>query len=71
MKEIQMTRRTAVKDPVCSMDVEASTAAGQSEYQGQTYYFCGSACKEKFDLNPAQYAGKPGEKPESDKGCCS
>ncbi len=66
-----MTSTTIVKDPVCGMDVDTATAAGQSEYQGQIYYFCGSSCKEKFDLDPTQYAGKPGEAPKSDEGCCS
>ncbi len=45
-------------DPICKMKVDASKAAGQSEYQGKTYYFCSVGCKQKFDANPAQYAGK-------------
>ena len=53
--EIIMNTATAVKDPVCGMDVEMATAAGQTEHKGRTYYFCGSKCKEKFDLNPEQY----------------
>lgn len=43
------------KDVVCGMQVEPATAAGQSEYQGRTYYFCSPGCKKKFDANPAQY----------------
>lgn len=46
---------TTVKDPVCGMDVTPSTAAGQSEHEGKTYYFCSSACKEKFDADPARF----------------
>jgi Cu+-exporting ATPase len=46
------------KDVVCGMQVDPKQAAGQSEYQGQTYYFCSAGCKKKFDANPAQYAGK-------------
>lgn len=46
------------KDPVCGMQVEEKTAAGQSEYQGKTYYFCSPGCKSKFDQNPEQYAGE-------------
>ena len=61
---------TIVKDPVCGMDIETATAAGRTEYKGQTHYFCGSRCKEKFDLNPAQYLGKPTEEPKSGHGCC-
>ena len=57
-----MNSTTAVKDPVCGMDVETATAAGRTEYRGQTYYFCGSKCKEKFDLRPEQYLGKSGER---------
>jgi len=43
------------KDPVCGMQVDPNKAAGQSEYQGKTYYFCNVACKRKFDERPEQY----------------
>ena len=46
------------KDPVCGMDVDKQKAAGHSEHQGKTYYFCSLACKQKFDKEPAKYAGK-------------
>src|SRR5450756_3087361 len=39
-----MKNTTAVKDLVCGMDVESATAAGRTDYKGQTYYFCGSKC---------------------------
>jgi YHS domain-containing protein len=50
------------KDPVCGMDVDPKTAAGQSEYQGQTYYFCSIGCKKSFDKEPQKYvtAQRPG-----------
>lgn len=60
---------TTVKDPVCGMDIDAATAAGRTEYQGQTYYFCGAKCNQKFDLNPAQYMA-PAAAPKSGHGCC-
>ena len=44
------------KDVVCGMQVDPATAAGKSEYNGKTYYFCAMACKKKFDANPSQYA---------------
>ncbi len=47
-----------VKDPVCGMMIDESTAAGQSEYQGETYYFCAIRCKERFDQNPERYVGR-------------
>lgn len=65
------TNQTAVKDPVCGMDIDPAKAAGFSERQGQTYYFCGLKCKEKFDHNPEQYLGKAGDSAKTGKGCCS
>lgn len=46
------------KDPVCGMMVDEKTAAGKSEHQGKTYYFCATVCKTKFDANPAPYLHK-------------
>ena len=46
------------KDPVCGMDVDPKQAAGKSDYQGQTYYFCSAGCKRAFDKEPAKYAAK-------------
>jgi YHS domain-containing protein len=44
-----------MKDPVCGMELDSSQAAAQSQYQGQTYYFCSVECKQKFDANPKQF----------------
>ncbi len=44
------------KDVICGMQVDPKKAAGSSEYQGKTYYFCSLSCKRKFDQNPEQYA---------------
>jgi Cu+-exporting ATPase len=43
------------KDVVCGMQVDPTKAAGSSEYDGKTYYFCSKACKIKFDAHPAQH----------------
>lgn len=48
-------------DPVCGMTVDPKSAAGKSEYQGQTYYFCALGCKKAFDQEPERYAGKAKE----------
>ncbi len=66
-----MTNATAVKDLVCGMDVDPATAASRSEYQGKTYLFCGAKCKEKFDLNPAEYLGESAGTPKGGPSCCS
>ncbi len=44
-------------DPVCKMDVDTRSAAEKSQHKGETYYFCGSECKEKFDKEPEHYVG--------------
>lgn len=44
-----------VTDPVCKMTIDEKTAAGTSEYNGKTYYFCAPACKRKFDANPSAF----------------
>lgn len=44
-----------VIDPVCGMEIDPKTAAGYSEYQGQTYYFCSLGCKRDFDKDPENY----------------
>jgi Cu+-exporting ATPase len=44
------------KDVVCGMQVAPPKAAGNSQYNGKTYYFCSKSCKTKFDAHPGQYA---------------
>lgn len=55
---------TTFKDPVCGMDVTAETAAGTSEYEGVTYYFCAPSCKRSFDKDPEKYIGKSQNTPD-------
>lgn len=43
------------KDPVCGMDVLEAKAAGTSDYEGETYYFCSSVCKHRFDQDPRSF----------------
>ncbi len=51
-----------MKDPVCSMDVTPEKAAGHTEFNGQTYYFCSLHCLEKFKANPQQILDKQAKK---------
>ncbi len=44
-----------VIDPVCGMKIDPDKAAGSSDYQGKTYYFCGVGCKKAFDAEPAAF----------------
>ena len=50
------TTEVAVKDPVCGMTVDPASAAGKSEFQGSTFYFCSNGCKSKFDSAPERFA---------------
>ncbi|MBS3805058.1 MAG: cadmium-translocating P-type ATPase [Oleiphilaceae bacterium] len=45
----------AVKDPVCGMSVDPHTAEHRSQYEGETWYFCSSRCRSRFDENPEQF----------------
>ena len=49
------TAATAVKDPVCGMDVDPSVSEYRSEHDGQTYFFCSGHCQAKFDAAPQTY----------------
>lgn len=49
-----------VTDPVCGMEVDPRSAAGQSEYNGQTYYFCSMGCKREFDADPQKFVNQSG-----------
>lgn len=50
-----MNLKTQIKDPVCGMTVNPESAAGSSEHQGETYYFCGGSCLKKFEADPASF----------------
>jgi Cu+-exporting ATPase len=43
------------KDVVCGMQVDPAEAAGSSEFNGKTYYFCSKGCKTMFDANPGRF----------------
>ncbi|MFO7958303.1 MAG: heavy metal translocating P-type ATPase [Candidatus Brocadiia bacterium] len=55
-------------DPVCGMTVEPDEAAGQRDYEGQTYYFCNPQCKERFDENPEQFLSEEESPEEPEEG---
>ncbi|HEX6965112.1 MAG TPA: YHS domain-containing protein [Gemmatimonadaceae bacterium] len=47
-----------VRDPVCNMTIDSTSAAGQTSYQGRNYYFCSDQCASRFQANPGKYAGQ-------------
>ena len=56
-KHVQTTS-AAELDPVCGMTVNPSSAEGQVDHAGKTYYFCSSNCLKKFQQDPAKYLAK-------------
>ena len=48
--------RHQAKDPICGMMVDVSVAKHKSEFHGNSFYFCCSGCKQKFDKQPEKYA---------------
>ena len=46
------------RDPVCNMEIDEQSAAGRSQYEGQSYYFCTQSCKDEFEQNPQQYVNQ-------------
>src|ERR1035437_3988916 len=57
LRQAEVGRRSMmayVKDPVCGMEVDASTDL-KFEYDGVTYYFCSRGCKLDFEEDPDKY----------------
>ena len=45
-----------IRDPVCGMQVNVSSAKFKSDLRGSNVYFCCAACKQAFDNQPEKYA---------------
>lgn len=43
------------KDVVCGMEVDPEIAPAETEYEGETYYFCAPGCKVAFEKEPEKY----------------
>ncbi|HEX3409062.1 MAG TPA: heavy metal translocating P-type ATPase [Candidatus Binataceae bacterium] len=59
-----------MKDPVCGMTVDPSTAKWSHSHDGHSYFFCGKGCMAKFVADPKKYldaqaAAKIGQSPET------
>jgi P-type Cu+ transporter len=58
---VEEPTRQTVHDPVCHINLVATNAAGNSEYEGLTFYFCSPQCQEKFAADPAGVVRAEGE----------
>lgn len=53
-----------VRDPVCGMTVDRSTAAHTANHGGERFYFCSQRCQAKFDAEPGAFLGdRPAPEP--------
>ena len=46
-----------VKDPVCGMRIDPSSAAGKHDYRENRYYFCNLNCLKRFEEDPEKFLG--------------
>ncbi len=62
-------------DPVCGMKVNPLTAKNRLSYRGETYVFCGTRCRTRFEENPDHFLkpkverDEPAAKPSSIYTC--
>jgi xanthine dehydrogenase accessory factor len=55
-KAVLPVLRQDVRDPICGMLVDLTSAKHNSEFRGNSYYFCCVGCKQTFDKQPDKYA---------------
>src|SRR6187401_3014000 len=51
----ETTSAALALDPVCGMRIDPAKAAGSTEFQGRTIYFCSQGCLKKFAADPGRY----------------
>jgi Cu+-exporting ATPase len=52
------------RDPVCGMSVDPATTRHRAEHDGDSYFFCGARCRERFVAEPARFLTPPEPPPE-------
>ncbi|MDD1728802.1 MAG: YHS domain-containing protein [Methanospirillum sp.] len=56
-KFLDIDKNTTAVDPVCKMNVDIATANVTTTFEGTTYYFCKTMCKDQFEADPLKYIG--------------
>ncbi len=46
-----------VKDPVCGMVIESSTAAAHGTYGTETIFFCSAGCQKRYETSHPRRSG--------------
>ena len=60
--------KSDVRDPVCGMTVDVSSAKYQTNHSNEDYYFCSSHCLTKFRKEPKAFLGERSEPLEMPEG---
>ncbi len=50
-----MSTTPELRDPVCGVKLNQTADLVRTNYDGNTYIFCSTGCKDKFDANPHLY----------------
>lgn len=50
-----------VKDPVCGMVIDPSSARWSYRTEGKSFSFCSSECRDKFQTDPSSFSRPRGE----------
>lgn len=62
-KSASAAKSSLVKDPVCGMTIDPLSAkGGNTQHNGETFYFCNPKCKTKFEAEPLKYLSPPAER---------
>lgn len=48
-------KTTTTRDPVCGMTITAADAGASADHARHRYYFCSTACRDKFVASPNRY----------------
>src|SRR5436190_3464809 len=48
----------SARDPVCGMSVDPARTPHSAEHDGQSYFFCGTRCRERFIAEPTRYVSE-------------
>ena len=47
-----------VRDPVCGKPIDLAEVVATEDDGGWTYFFCSTACHDRFNAAPARYTGE-------------
>lgn len=58
MRDAISKEANEVLDPVCGMRFDESQAVAEARYEGTTYHFCATGCRDAFERDPERFLGE-------------